>query len=74
MSKRMLSYEDIEAQAALELPARELMGLITVVLVTKTGDINVLNFNDLVDAQRFCVQALTLLSAQKCTIIGGGGQ
>ena len=72
--KRTLTFADVEAQSALELPSRELMGLVTVVLVTKTGDINILTFDDLVDAQRFCIQAVTVLSAQKCEITGGGGQ
>jgi hypothetical protein len=72
VAKQTLTLADVEAQGAFELPARELMGYLVKVTV---GDINVANgsFNDLVDAQRFCVQVTALLAGSKCTITGGGG-
>ena len=72
MAKQALTFADVEAQGAFELPSRELMGYLVKVTV---GDITVLerSFNDLIDAQRFCVQ-VTLIGNNKCEITGGGGQ
>lgn len=73
MAKQALTFADVEALGTFELPARELMGYLVKVTV---GDVTVIedSFNDLVDAQRFCIQVTALIAGSKCEITGGGGQ
>ena len=71
VEKKPLSAEDLEAQVALELPDRHLLGYL-VKVNWKSGDITLVEFDTLIQAQRFCVQVA--LSANKCEITGGGGQ
>jgi hypothetical protein len=67
--KRMLTVEDLDSQAVLDLPDRDMLGGFALVVVNVwTGDINILSFNDL----NTCVNAQNLLIAkgyklvQKC--------
>jgi hypothetical protein len=68
VSKRVLSNADLEAQAIVELPERSVMRWALVYVNVKTGDINVLSFNDF----NTCAQALNNIIAagnlvlQKC--------
>ena len=68
LEKKALSLEDIEAQAALELPDREMM-LVTVVIT------NILNNNDInveVNNNKVAVQVCAVVDLLN-VIIGGRG-
>jgi hypothetical protein len=57
--KRQLTIADLESQAVLDLPDRDMLGYALVVANVNTGNINVLSFNDL----NSCIQAQNLLIA-----------
>ncbi len=64
--KTTLTLEDIESQAALELPERDMLSLVTIVALNGViTTINVVN-NDV--AAQVCAQALTNASVQSCTV------
>ena len=68
MSKKMLSMDELEAQAVLELPDRELM-LVTVVITNllnnNTVEIDVRNIDI---AAQICANVLTVQSNVTCEI------
>jgi hypothetical protein len=59
LEKKTLSAADLEAQSVLELPDRTVMRWALVYVNVKTGDINVLSFNDF----NTCAQALNNIIA-----------
>ena len=65
--KKLLSMEELDSQVALELPDREMMALINLVLIT--GDIRILNLRnvDVEVALNICAVLLAAGVAQQCT-------
>ena len=62
--KRPLSTEEIEAQTALELPERDMMALVTIVLVT--GDIVTIDVRNVDVAFNICAQIIASESVLDC--------
>ncbi len=69
--KKMLNLEEIEAQMALELPDREMLALVTVVITDflDVGDITIQNIN-INAAVQLCAQVIAVDSDVSCTIDG----
>jgi hypothetical protein len=63
--KSVVTHADLESQVALELPPRDMLAL--VVILFKTGDIDVIEVEDIDAALNVCNQVLTNDSVLKCT-------
>ncbi len=64
--KKMLTLEDLESQTALELPNREQMALVTVVLIT--GDILEITVRNVDIGANICANLLSSGAAVECTV------
>ena len=67
MSKKMLSLEDIESTVALDLPNRDLMSWLAVLIVDGAHIVH--SFNTEYEAENFCVQyAMYNNGSMSCTV------
>ena len=66
MSKKMLSREDIESTVALDLPDRDLMSWLAIVILDSVQIVH--SFNTEYEAENFCFQAFTQNSTMNCTV------
>lgn len=65
--KATLPTAELDAQYAAELPDRETLSFLAVYVLN--GVTITKSFNDLVDAQIACVQAINVLGAQSCKVL-----
>jgi hypothetical protein len=66
MSKKMLSLEDIESTMALDLPDRDLMSWLAILIVDGVHIVH--SFNTEYEAEDFCLQAFAYNSTQNCMV------
>jgi hypothetical protein len=66
VSKKMLSHEDIESTVALDLPDRDLMSWLAIVILDGVHIVH--SFNTEYEAENFCFQAFTQNSTMTCTV------
>jgi hypothetical protein len=70
MSKKMLSLEDIESTMALDLPDRDLMSWLAILIVDGVHIVH--SFNTEYEAENFCVQyAMYNYGNMNCTVQEG---
>ena len=66
MEKKLLSIEELEAQTALELPDREMMALVTIVLIT--GDIVTIDVKNVQVGFNICAALVAAVAVIDCDV------